>query len=170
MNGFAMSILTVRFIFAFRWFVQRTLALSAISATMAGVAVAAEPSDTLVVREALGIAIPRRTFSSVIACNPVEAWFSGGRARVPAEGETVRFADGTEAKWYRIVSDSNGWFPNESYAERFLAVTINRKAPARLILEGMGHDIVYVNGTPPAGNPYQQKEERESWEPRFDYS
>lgn len=103
MKGSAMSILAARFILAFRALLCRSLTLFAISATIAGVAVAAQPSDTLIVHEALGIALPWRMFSSVIAGHPVEAWFSGGCVRVPAEGESVRFADGTEAKWRRLV-------------------------------------------------------------------
>jgi len=152
--------------FAFRGFWQFCFVLSLAAET----AIAAQPSDTLIVREALGIALPHRTVSNVIANTPLDAWFTGRRLDTPGEGESVRFADGTEAKWQRIVPDGNGWFPGEPPTEKFVAVIVDRNTPIGMILEGMGHDIVYVNGTPRAGNPYQQKEERESWEPRFDYS
>ena len=39
-----------------------------------------------------------------------------------------------------------------------------------MILEGMGHDIVLVNGTLRSGNPYQQTDNPDPWEPHFDYS
>ena len=38
-----------------------------------------------------------------------------------------------------------------------------------MILQAMGDEIAYVNGAPRAGNPYCLKDERESWEPNFDY-
>ncbi len=127
-------------------------------------------ADTLVVREAVGVAMPWRTPVTVISPTPLQSWLSADPPRSPEHGERVRLPDGSEVAWQRVVADSLGWFGNDPPAYRFLAVTINSKAPARVILEGMGHDIVYVNGTPRSGNPYQQKEEREAWEPRFDYS
>ncbi|MCC6399008.1 MAG: hypothetical protein IT282_18485, partial [Bacteroidetes bacterium] len=130
----------------------------------------ARPSDGLVIREALGITLPRRTVSNVISGIPLEAWFSSGRTDIPAAGKSVRFPDGREARWERVVADSEGWFSGEWPAEKFVAVRIERKSPVRMVLEGMGHDIVYVNGTPRAGNPYRQKDTYEPWEPHFDYS
>ena len=133
-------------------------------------AAVAQPSDTIVVRDALGISFPRLTISSVITSTPLDSWFTGGRVRMPKEGESVRFADGSEAQWRRIMPDSLSWFPDAPMTERFVAVTLERKSSVRMILEGMGHDFVYVNGIPRAGNPYQQKDTREAWEPHFDYS
>jgi pimeloyl-ACP methyl ester carboxylesterase len=127
-------------------------------------------SDTLIVREAMGISFPRRTVANVIMSTPLDAWFVGGRTDAPRDGETVRFADGTEAKWQRVVPDVNGWFPEAPPEEKFIAVTLKRDKAGILILEAMGDDIVYVNGTPRVGNQYQQKEEREAWEPHADYS
>jgi len=154
----------------FRGFLPLCLFLSTALAAFGGTALAAGPSDTLIVREALGITLPRRTVSSVIMSTPMDAWSTGSRTDAPKEGESVRRADGTVATWQRIVPDSNGWFPSEPPAERYAAVTIERKAAARMILEGMGHDIVYVNGTPRSGNPYQQTDNPSPWEPHFDYS
>ncbi len=157
-------------VFAFRGLVLLCLFVFTTLAVLDGPAMAAGPSDTLIVREALGITLPRRTVSSVIPSTPVDAWFTGSRTDPPGEGESIRSADGTSVTWQRIVPDSNGWFPAEPPAERYAAVTIDRKAPTRMILEGMGHDIVYVNGTPRSGNPYQQSDNPSPWEPHFDYS
>ena len=149
---------------------QRWLVLLALLATFAGSALAAGPSDTLIVREALGITLPRRTVTSVIPRTPIDAWVVGNRSDAPKEGESVRAADGTETTWQRIVPDSSGWFPRTPPGERYVAVTIDRETPARMILEGMGHDIVLVNGTLRSGNPYQQADNPDPWEPHFDYS
>ena len=157
-------------VLAFRGFLPLCIFLSTALAALGGTALAAGPSDTLIVREALGITLPRRTVSSVIMSTPMDAWSTGSRTDPPGEGESIRSADGSSVTWQRIVPDSNGWFPAEPPAERYAAVTIDRKAPTRMILEGMGHDIVSVNGTPRSGNPYQQSDNPSPWEPHFDYS
>jgi dienelactone hydrolase len=126
--------------------------------------------DTLVVREALGLTLPRRMATSVIMATPLDGWFVHGRHTPPADGEVVKFSDGGEARWQKEQPNEKGWFSGSYGTERFLAVTLERKEPARMILEGMGHDYVYVNGTPRVGNQYQQKDEREAWEPHDDYS
>jgi pimeloyl-ACP methyl ester carboxylesterase len=137
---------------------------------VAAVSMAQPSPDTIVVREALGISLPRKTVANVIMNTPLDAWFVSGRMEAPRQGEVVHFADGSQAMWERIFPDANGWFEEAPPTERFVAVTLTRTVAGKLILEGMGHDIVYVNGVPRVGNQYQQKEDRESWEPHFDYS
>ena len=133
-------------------------------------AAAARAGDTLIVRQALGVTLTHRTEASIIQVTPIDPWIAGLRTDPPSEGESVRAADGTELKWQRIAADSAGWFTDSPPAERFVAVTIRRDAPVRMLLEGMGNDYAYVNGVPRSGNPYLQKDFREAWEPRFDYS
>ena len=131
---------------------------------------AAHAADTLIVREALGITLTQRTEASVIQVTPIDPWIAGMRTDPPGEGKSARAADGTVLTWERVAADSNGWFTDTPPGERFVAVRLHRDAPARMLLEGMGNDYVYVNGVPHSGNPYLQKDFRESWEPRFDYS
>lgn len=148
----------------------RGLALGCALAALAGGAQEARGGDTLIVRDALGLTLPRRTASSVIPATPLDAWFVNGRKSPPAEGELVKFADGTEVRWQRVTPNEHGWFSGSYGTEKFIAVTLEQKSASRMILEGMGHDFVYVNGTPRVGNQYQQKDVREAWEPHDDYS
>ena len=92
-------------------------------AALVAPALAAVPSDTLIVREALGIALPRRTVTSVIPRTPLDAWLTGSRTDAPKEGETARAADGTEVTWQRITPDAAGWFPQAPPGERYVAVS-----------------------------------------------
>ena len=148
------------------------LLLCALSAVVAGLADAASPPpDTLVIREALGFTLPRRTPYSVIPIYPVAPWMSGRRTDAPKEGGALRLANDSTATWERIVADSVGWFPEYPRGEHFVAVTIDSKSPARMILEGMGHDFALVNGTLRSGNPYQQFDEpAEPQDPHYGYS
>ncbi len=141
-----------------------------------GVAVPCGPASavetgegTMIVREGLGITLPRRTVASVLAGTPLDAWLVTRAGEVPREGDAVRLADGSEVRWQRVVSDSSGWFSEDPPGEHFVAVVLDRASPSLQILEAMGHDYVYVNGTPRSGNPYRQKDAYEAWEPRFDY-
>jgi pimeloyl-ACP methyl ester carboxylesterase len=148
----------------------RRLAFGCAALALSGVFQTVLCSDTLVVREALGLTLPRRTATSVITATPLDGWFVRDRKNPPAEGEVVKFADGGEVRWQREQPNEKGWFKGSYGTERFIAVTLERKESSRMILEGMGHDFVYVNGTPRVGNQYQQKDEREAWEPHDDYS
>ncbi len=128
----------------------------------------AQSMDTVVIHEALGLALPRR-LTTVIQTTPLDPWITGARTDAPREGEALRRADGTEATWQRITSDANGWFTDEPPQERYVAVTIDRESPATMMLEAMGQDFALVNGVLRSGNPYQQKDFAEAWEPHFDY-
>jgi pimeloyl-ACP methyl ester carboxylesterase len=130
---------------------------------------AADP-DTLIIREGLGITLPRRTVTSVINRSPIDPWLIGTRAGAPGQGEAARAADGSEVAWQRVAADSGGWFQRMPPGERYLALTVIREAAGRVIVEGMGHDMLLVNGTLRSGNPYQQADTPDPWEPRFDYS
>ncbi|MBK7260203.1 MAG: prolyl oligopeptidase family serine peptidase [Ignavibacteriae bacterium] len=148
----------------------RRLALGGAAFVLAGGLPSMHAADTLVVREAMGLTLPRRMATSVVMATPLDGWFVKGRSSAPADGEVVKFPDGGEARWAREQPDARGWFKGSYGTERFIAVTLERTEPARMILEGMGHDYVYVNGTPRVGNQYQQKDQREAWEPHDDYS
>ena len=141
-----------------------------LSIVACGSAYGASPSDTLIVREALGLTLPQRTPYSALPVFAVAPWTTGRRTDTPEEGESLRLVNGTEVAWQRITADSLGWFPSRPPGERYAAVTIELKDDARMILEGMGHDFVYVNGTVRSGNPYKQNDVAESWDPGFNYS
>jgi hypothetical protein len=71
-----MSAFSAGSVFAFRELFRCSLTFSTAVVTRAGVAIAAEPSDTPVVREALGMTLPLRMVSSVIAGTPLDRWLS----------------------------------------------------------------------------------------------
>jgi pimeloyl-ACP methyl ester carboxylesterase len=146
------------------------LLLCTMFAVLSGFAGAASPSDTLIVREALGFTLSQRTPYSVIPIYPIAPWVTGRRTDVPKEGESLGLPNGSEVVWQRIVSDSLGWFPEQPRGERFAAVIIDLKSTARMLLEAMGNDFACVNGTLRSGNPYMQVDQRESWAPSYDYS
>ncbi len=129
-----------------------------------------EQLDERVVKEALVLKAPSKYLRSMVPIDPVEVEIVTGKWAAPKKGSKVKFSENEVSVWESITADEEGWFENESLRGGYAYLSVDLKEPKTLILEGMGHDMVYVNGVPRAGNRYQYKEEWESWETRFDYS
>lgn len=137
----------------------------------AGIHASAQTSDTLVLNKALSLQFPRRYAELIIAPNPVEAGFALGTWKPPKPGESIDFPDREKKEWRTISADNKGWFTDTiSLRNGYVYVPVEMKQRRVMILEAMGNEMVYVNGTQRSGNPYGLSETRESWEPGFDYS
>jgi len=129
--------------------------------------------DTVMVRRALALPLPKGYADVVIAPNPVDASLavSGSLGALsPAAGKTVQWRSGERLEWRAISADAKGWFSDSVLAGCYVYCSVEMNRNAVMILQAMGNEIAYVNGAPRAGNPYCLKDERESWEPGFDYS
>ncbi|MCD6201344.1 MAG: prolyl oligopeptidase family serine peptidase [Bacteroidales bacterium] len=126
--------------------------------------------DTVVITKALALksgSFYRSTFFSV---DPVEQAVITGTWRPPAAGNTEMLADGKSAAWTEITADKKGWFRGDLLRGGWVYVRIDAKKSRTVLLEGMSHQMVFVNGKPRVGNRYQSKETFASWEPRWDFS
>lgn len=129
--------------------------------------------DTVVIRQALALPLPKGYADVVIAPNPVEARLAASGslgALSPAAGKSVQWRSGERLVWRAISADAKGWFSDSVLAGCYVYSSVEMKRSAVMILQAMGDETAYVNGAPRAGNPYCLKDERESWEPGFDYS
>ena len=64
----------------------------------------------------------------------------------PREGESL---DGKT--WTKVNADGDGWLPAQGY----LLATVDLPADAAMSLQATGDSLVYVNGVPRAGAPYE---------------
>lgn len=102
--------------------------------------------------------------------DPVNEMLVKGTWKAPVIGEKF-LIDETEVAWDTIKTDENGWFRGRGLARGYLYIPYESDKEQILLLEGMGHGMVYVNGDPRAGNRYAYKETWDlNWGPRFDYS
>ncbi len=125
---------------------------------------------TQTITSALVLKLPEGFNNSPIAPNPIEAMIVRNAWKRPAAGEGVQF-DGSEAHWTQATAGADGWFPDSLFnGAAYVYAAVDVPQSTVLLLTGMGHDIVYVNGAPRPGNPYASKETYEAWETRFDYS
>lgn len=130
----------------------------------------AQEPDTIAFARGFALPMPKGYAEVIVAPNPVESALALGIWRGPREGESVSFADGEKNRWKVVVADEKGWFADSVLGGCYVYVPVVAKKRTIMILRAMGDEMVYVNGAPRAGNPYCLKDERESWEPDFDYS
>lgn len=133
-------------------------------------ALTAQQQDTIVLRQGLTLPLPRGYGETIIAPNPVEASLATGKWRAPREGDEVTFVNGEERVWRALMPDSTGWFEDTLLYGCYIYFSLEAKNRKAMVLEGMGNEMVYMNGIPRSGNPYCMKENWEAWEPSFQYS
>lgn len=116
------------------------------------------------------LSLPPRSPNSLLTPDPVEALLVTGE-RVPADdGRTVRANDTLVGTWRAVTADSLGWFRGEALSNAYVMFRYTSDQAQTVLLEGMGHTAVYVNGVQRSGNPYRDQDMYEWWGPRFDYS
>ncbi len=124
----------------------------------------------LMLKEGLMVHVPRNYRMDVYKTDPVESAILMGRFKSPEEGEMLIFND-TSIAWKKLESGDDGWFRDRGLrGASWVYMEIRSKTEKAVLLEGMGHNMVYVNGSPRMGNKYQNKESFESWEPKFNFS
>lgn len=127
-------------------------------------------AETMVLKEGLVIKMPRRSAMSITPVDPVEKMLVDGTWKAPIAGEKIKFTAEESGTWEKMTANEKGWFEHPSLRGGYACLSIILEKPETMILEGLAHEMVYVNGKPRAGNRYQYKEDFDAWEPRFDYS
>ncbi len=130
----------------------------------------AQQTDTIIVKEGLALSLVRGYAELIIAPNPIEAKLALGTWEAPQLDEHVTMANGDVQTWRSISADEKGWFSDSILRNCYVYASVVVPSDRVMILEAMGDEMVYVNGSPRSGNPYCLKDIWESWEPRFDYS
>ncbi len=129
-----------------------------------------QETGTEVITQALAVKTGSFYRSTFFAVDPVEAGLINGKWKPPKKGETVSLPDGREIRWTEISAGEKGWFRDSLLRGGYVYIPIHSKTDQTVLLEGMSHQMVFVNGNPRVGNRYQYKETFASWEPRWDFS
>lgn len=107
------------------------------------------------------------TFTQCLAVGPISR---GGRAALhrdpleaqlvtrtwspPTAGESVPGTTGASGTWKALSVDKEGWFSSSAFTGGYGYASIDLSAPKVMILEAVGHSLVYVNGVLRTGDPY----------------
>lgn len=129
-----------------------------------------QTADTLLLKEGLAIKIPRQGTGKVIASDAIAAAVETGSWKAPKENDVFKFSDSASSVWRKITAEENGWFSSDSLGNAYVYIRYKSEKEEIVLLEGMGHGGVYVNGIAHSGNPYRMQDNFDPWGPRFDYS
>ncbi|MBN2563872.1 MAG: prolyl oligopeptidase family serine peptidase [Phycisphaerae bacterium] len=113
------------------------------------------PERETCLEECLVIERVGRYGRSAVHLDAIEAEIVAGRWSAPSAGETVTLADGTVKTWQPAEAGDDGWLSHEALGGGYAYTSVEAEVPHVMILDARGHGMVYVNGLPRAGDPYQ---------------
>ncbi len=111
-------------------------------------------AEDLVFREGLAIGSVGRSGRNAFHTDAIEEIIVRGNWHAPHEGESVERADGTNRVWKAVTADKDGNFSGSELRGGYVYWPVVTEGPEVRILEASGHNMVYVNGQPRAGDPY----------------
>lgn len=83
----------------------------------------------------------------------VEALIVSGAWTAPQDGQTVK-TPGGESKWGALQADKDGWFDHEAFRGGYASIVYKSDVDRTMLLDAVGHNLVYVNGEPRTGDRY----------------
>ncbi len=135
------------------------------------VIVAGQTRDSVVFKDGLVIRLNRAELKDkIISPNAVVALIETGKWKTPKEGEQLKYEDRVAGTWKKIEADKDGWIRNDTLTRSYVYYQYKSDKDDIALLEAMGNETAYVNGTARSGNPYRYQDTFEAWAPRFDYS
>lgn len=87
--------------------------------------------------------------------DPIEAKVALGGWIDPSAGGELPLPDGRTLRWQELTAAQDGWFRSPALRGGYAFVSLNCDRAQVAILEASGHNMLYVNGEPRVGDPYQ---------------
>ncbi|HEY3243695.1 MAG TPA: prolyl oligopeptidase family serine peptidase [Phycisphaerae bacterium] len=113
-----------------------------------------EPEAT-VLRECLVIENAVQPRRAPVHVDPIEAQIVAGTWMPPRVGDASPATTTQPKMWEKIVGKEDGWFEHAALGNGYAYFAVNAPEERIVLLEAVGHSMVYVNGEPRAGDPYQ---------------
>jgi len=126
--------------------------------------VSAQNNDTINLSEGVAVTLPRMMNETIFTSNPVETAMADGTWKAPEAGTKILLSDGTERIWTTVKADEQGWIRDSVFGIKYIHISVDMNKKGIMILQLMGNDMVYVNGSPRNGNPYGTRDSYNSWE------
>jgi dienelactone hydrolase len=89
-----------------------------------------------------------------IGVDPVVSAIVSGTWKTPAAGDSIKLADGSEARFQAIDAKPDGSIAGREIRGGYAIWTFDSAEAGVKILEASGHDVVYANGSPRVGDVY----------------
>ncbi len=104
-------------------------------------------------RDGLAISTARER-RAAISVDPITAQVVTATWVMPRSGDSVAFPGGQDRKWAPVKAGEDGWFSGGALRDGYLAVSFTAVDNGVMILEAVGHALVYAAGEPRAGDTY----------------
>lgn len=92
---------------------------------------------------------------SPIHTDAVEAEIVSGNWQRPMDGDGVELAGGEIKHWSVIGTNKDGWYENDALQGGYVYAPVSVRSNCVMILQAEGDSLVYVNGAPRVGDPYE---------------
>lgn len=115
----------------------------------------AAAQDEIKIEKVLVIDRVGRYGRSPVFVDPIELLRVTGQWRFPRAGDVVASADGRDVAWREAHAKEDGEISDDALAGGYALATVDVDADRVMILEASGHGIVFVNGEPRVGDPYE---------------
>lgn len=132
------------------------LAIAASGAAVANAAVAQSAADEpVVITEYLVIPRVGSYGRTPLHVDPVHAMIASETWETPAAGERFRGVEQGAILWKQVEVGDSDWVVEPELYGGYANAQVDRPEDEVMLLEASGHAMVYVNGAPRAGDPYQ---------------
>jgi poly(3-hydroxybutyrate) depolymerase len=108
-------------------------------------------SDEIVLRDYLVLRSVGRSGRSAIHTDAMEAHIVAGKWSAPKAGDVV---EGTSQKWETATASPDGGLNHPALRGGYAYASVESATERAMLLEASGHNMVYVNGEPRAGDTY----------------
>lgn len=112
-------------------------------------------TQDLQVGQCLAIDTGGHSGRSAVHTDAIEAGLISGTWRRPAQGQFVHSVDGAILEWKSINKSKDGWFDADVLNNGYVYAPVISQSNCVMLLEAEGDNLVYVNGEPRAGDPYE---------------
>jgi uncharacterized iron-regulated protein/dienelactone hydrolase len=115
----------------------------------------AAPQREIPIRDVLVIGGVGHWARSAVHTDAIEAEIIAGRWSPPVAGQTVTLPDGLTKTWTAVSADEQGLIHDAALEGGYVYAVVESEREEVLLLEASGHSMVYANGEPRGGDPYQ---------------
>jgi dienelactone hydrolase len=109
----------------------------------------------MVLRDWLVIRLGGRPGRAAVHVDALESQIVAGPWAAPKAGDTVTLPDGSPRTWEAATVGEDGWLNHPALAGGYAYTSVSAEASQVMLLEAVAHSMVYVNGEPRVGDPYQ---------------
>ncbi len=110
--------------------------------------------EKIAITEGLVIGRTGQAGRSAVHTDAIEKLIVTGRWVTPSAGDQVELPDGESRQWEAIKTNEAAWFEDARLRGGYLFATVDVPSERIMLLEARGHSMVYVNGVPRTGDPY----------------